>query len=64
MLVVGCATGYAAAVIARFAAQVTATESDPALAAKAEDVLARLGCAKVDGPDRGGGRGGSGERAL
>ena len=36
VLVVGCATGYAAAVIARFAPQVTATESDPALAAKAK----------------------------
>ena len=29
VLVVGCATGYAAAVIAKFAGQVTATESDP-----------------------------------
>src|SRR5262249_17604970 len=28
VLVVGCATGYAAAVVARFAAQVFATESD------------------------------------
>ena len=34
VLVVGCATGYAAAVIAKFAGQVTATESDPALAAR------------------------------
>ena len=32
VLVVGCATGYAAAVIAQFAPQVTATESDSALA--------------------------------
>ena len=30
VLVVGCATGYAAAVVARFAADVSATESDPA----------------------------------
>ncbi|MDW4701928.1 hypothetical protein NQ271_26615, partial [Escherichia coli] len=29
VLVVGCATGYAAAVVARFAAEVSATESDP-----------------------------------
>ena len=47
VLVVGCATGYAAAVIARFAAQVTATESDPALAAKAKGILAELGCGNV-----------------
>ena len=43
VLVVGCATGYAAAIVARLAGQVTATESDPALAAKAADVLAGLG---------------------
>ncbi|KWV54364.1 protein-L-isoaspartate O-methyltransferase [Bradyrhizobium macuxiense] len=43
VLVVGCATGYAAAVVARFAAQVSATESDPALAAKATAVLTQLG---------------------
>ena len=47
VLVVGCATGYAAAVIAGFASQVTATESDPALAATARDLLARNGCEKV-----------------
>src|SRR5690349_15753845 len=41
VLVVGCATGYAAAVIARFVGPlVTATESDLALAAKAKTVLA------------------------
>jgi len=47
VLVVGCATGYAAAVIARFAPQVTATEADSALAAKARDALASLGLANV-----------------
>lgn len=47
VLVVGCASGYAAAVIAQFAAQVTATESDSALAAQAKDVLARIGCGNV-----------------
>ncbi|XIA67852.1 protein-L-isoaspartate O-methyltransferase [Bradyrhizobium sp. TZ2] len=47
VLVVGCATGYAAAVIARFASQVTATESDSALAAKAKHLLARNGCENV-----------------
>ena len=44
---VGCASGYAAAVVARLAARVTATESDGALAAKASDVLAKLGFGNV-----------------
>src|SRR5258708_32054776 len=47
VLVVGCATGYAAAVVAQFAGQVTATESDPALAAKARDILSQNGCGNV-----------------
>jgi protein-L-isoaspartate(D-aspartate) O-methyltransferase len=47
LLVVGCATGYIAAVAAKLAARVTATESDAALAAKAGDVLARLGFGNV-----------------
>jgi len=47
VLVVGCATGYAAAVIAKFARSVTATESEPALAAKARDILAQNGCGNV-----------------
>ena len=47
VLVVGCATGYAAAVVARFAAQVSAVESDPALAAKAAAVLAEVGIHNV-----------------
>jgi protein-L-isoaspartate(D-aspartate) O-methyltransferase len=47
VLVVGCATGYAAAVIAQFAPQVTATESDSALAAKAQAMLAGNGCGNV-----------------
>lgn len=42
VLVVGCATGYAAAIVARLAAKVTATESDPKLAAKAQSALAEL----------------------
>jgi protein-L-isoaspartate(D-aspartate) O-methyltransferase len=46
-LVVGCATGYSAAIVAKLAAQVTATEGDASLAAKAKDVLARLGFANV-----------------
>jgi protein-L-isoaspartate(D-aspartate) O-methyltransferase len=47
VLVAGCATGYAAAVVARLAAQVSATEGDPALAARAKDILARSGSGNV-----------------
>ncbi|MHB8268458.1 protein-L-isoaspartate O-methyltransferase family protein [Bradyrhizobium sp.] len=47
VLVVGCASGYAAAVAATLASRVTATESDGALAAKASDVLAKLGFGNV-----------------
>lgn len=47
VLVVGCASGYVAALVARLAAQVTATESDSALAAKAKGNLAALGFANV-----------------
>jgi len=47
VLVVGCATGYAAAVIAQFTTQVTATECDSALAAKAGAALAANGCGNV-----------------
>ena len=43
VLVVGCASGYAAAVVARLASRVTATEGDPALCARAKDALAGLG---------------------
>lgn len=42
VLVVGCATGYLAALTAALARQVTATESDSALAAKARDACASL----------------------
>ena len=47
ILVVGCASGYAAAVLAKLGSRVTATESDGALAAKASDVLAKLGFGNV-----------------
>jgi len=47
VLVVGCATGYSAAIVAKLAAQVTATEGDASLATKAKDVLARLGFVNV-----------------
>jgi protein-L-isoaspartate(D-aspartate) O-methyltransferase len=47
VLVVGCATGYAAAVVAKIAGQVTATEGDSSLAAKAGTALAGLGLGTV-----------------
>jgi protein-L-isoaspartate(D-aspartate) O-methyltransferase len=47
VLVVGCATGYIAALAAKLAGQVTATESDPAVAAKAKQMLAALGVSNV-----------------
>lgn len=47
VLVVGCASGYAAAIVARLAAEVIATESDSALAAKAQATLTGNGCANV-----------------
>jgi protein-L-isoaspartate(D-aspartate) O-methyltransferase len=47
VLVVGCASGYIAAVVAKLGGRVTATESDGSLAAKARDVLAKLGFGNV-----------------
>ena len=47
VLVVGCATGYTVAVAARLAGQVTGTESDPSLSAKATGVLAEIGLGSV-----------------
>jgi protein-L-isoaspartate(D-aspartate) O-methyltransferase len=47
VLVVGCATGYTAALAAKLAGQVMATESDPSLAAKAGGVLAQIGLGNV-----------------
>ena len=47
VLVVGCASGYAAALVAKLAARVTATECEPSLAAKAKDVLGALGLGNV-----------------
>jgi protein-L-isoaspartate(D-aspartate) O-methyltransferase len=47
VLIVGCATGYSAAVVAKMAGQVTATESDPELAAQAREVLTRVGLGHV-----------------
>jgi protein-L-isoaspartate(D-aspartate) O-methyltransferase len=47
VLVVGCATGYTAALAAKLADRVTATEGEPALAAKAASILATLGLGHV-----------------
>lgn len=47
VLVVGAASGYVAALAAKIAAKVTATESDPALASLAASTLAGLGMANV-----------------
>jgi protein-L-isoaspartate(D-aspartate) O-methyltransferase len=43
VLIVGAATGYAAALAAHLAGKVTATESDSALCAKGPEVLGKLG---------------------
>jgi protein-L-isoaspartate(D-aspartate) O-methyltransferase len=47
VLVVGAASGYVAALAAKLAGQVTATESDPWLAAEAGRVLTQIGCGNV-----------------
>lgn len=47
VLVVGAASGYLAAIAARIAARVTATESDSAMASQAAAALAGLGLANV-----------------
>lgn len=47
VLVVGCATGYLAALTAKLARQVAATECDSALATKAKDAFTALGLANV-----------------
>jgi protein-L-isoaspartate(D-aspartate) O-methyltransferase len=47
VLVVGCATGYIAALAAKLAGQVTATESDPSLSAKAASILAGIGLGNI-----------------
>jgi protein-L-isoaspartate(D-aspartate) O-methyltransferase len=47
VLVVGSATGYLAALAARLAAKVTATEGDAALCAKGREVLGSLGLANA-----------------
>src|SRR5262249_11959827 len=47
VLIVGSATGYAAALLSRLAAKGTATESEPALVAKGIQILNQLGLTNV-----------------
>jgi len=47
VLVVGCATGYVAALVARLAAHVTATEPEPAIEGRAKDLVSSLGLDNV-----------------
>src|SRR5689334_12215038 len=47
VMVVGCATGYAAALAARLAANVTATESDPAVQGRAKELVSKLGFGNI-----------------
>ncbi len=47
VLIVGCATGYTAALAAHIGGDVVATEPDPSLAAQARANLARVGCGGV-----------------
>ena len=47
VLVVGCASGYTAALVAKLAGRVTATESDPDLVAMAKQALAGIGIGNV-----------------
>jgi protein-L-isoaspartate(D-aspartate) O-methyltransferase len=47
VLVVGCASGYLAALAAKLARRVTATESDPSLAARAKACLESLGLGDI-----------------
>ena len=47
VLVAGSAPGYVAAVVARLAGQVTATETDPAQVAAAKEVLGQLGLGNI-----------------
>ncbi len=47
VLVAGCATGYTAAIVAKFAGQVIATETDSSQAAQAAAILTGLGLGNV-----------------
>lgn len=47
VLIVGCASGYSVAVVAQLASRVTATESEPSLAAVATECLAKAGSARA-----------------
>lgn len=47
VLLIGCGTGYSAAILSRLAASVVALESDAGLAERARATLAELGCDNV-----------------
>ena len=47
VLIVGCATGYAAAIAARIATKVAATEMDPVLVARGNKILGQIGINNV-----------------
>ena len=47
VLVVGCATGYLAALAARLAEKITATESDPVIEGRAKELIGNLGNVSV-----------------
>lgn len=59
VLLIGAASGYTAAVLAELAANVTAVESDPELAATARKALAGTGITLVEGPLEAGAPGGA-----
>jgi protein-L-isoaspartate(D-aspartate) O-methyltransferase len=48
VLVVGCATGYSAALISRLGAAVVALDEDPELAGQAKEALASVGATNVE----------------
>ena len=64
VLVVGTAPGYAAAVVARLAGQVVATEGDAGQAGQGKSRAGRARAGKRDVQGCGGGRRRAGERAL
>ena len=64
VLVVGTAPGYAAAVVARLAGQVVATEGDAGQAGQSKSRAGRTRAGKRHVQGRGGGRRRAGERAL
>jgi protein-L-isoaspartate(D-aspartate) O-methyltransferase len=48
VMVIGCGTGYSAAILARLAGTVVALEEEPELAARAAELLPQVGAGNVD----------------